>query len=682
VGAFPRFRASVALAFVGVACTSASVSNPVTAPPPTMTHSSGTSASTPAPPDRNPDVVTIGAGAAGSLRVRGAYPHVASRCAHPTQPELDARYPGTLTVRRAGDGTLGLTVTLPFEKYLEGIAEVPPTWPRAALEAQAIAARSYALSTTGWDGPEGATLRTPICSTTSCQVFRGIPVTATPGIRRWYAAVDRTAGQVLEDGGRPIDAVYFSTSNGHTYPNEDVFGSAPLPYLRPVVERDDGASPTSHWRVPIPFDDLARFLRAGDLWSAGTPIGSVRLAGGSIIVTGGGASRTIDVSSFDAAVNGWASCLMPARYPTDSRYGSALPTTIPSHWYSLRDGANGIVLTGRGWGHGVGMVQWGAYGKARDGWSPAKILAFYYGGLRPQPFAEPGLIHVRVADGLRSLTVVPSTKHATVDGRDVRGSIVIHGGDQLRVRDHISLAGSLAGPFTGSISRIGRELRRTLVGRNWHPGCPVPIDDLRLVRVSYHTFTGSVGGGAAPPRGGPGGAPPPRPVGLPAAVPRGLPDPPDRAASALPPTSPVGLVLDARPERLVQLPARDGQPGLALPALVRLGDRHQPAREPVREGREGPAAGGEALPRPDAGRPRDDPSWGRRGPLLRRDRLGMGRGLAHAEGLHALLGHRKLASQGTISAPWGQRPHHRPQRPGIEEHPSTHVVAYGLGNTL
>jgi SpoIID/LytB domain protein len=398
-------------------------------------------------------------------------------------------------VRRAGDGTLGLTVTLPFERYLEGIAEVPPTWPTAALEAQAIAARSYALSTTGWDGPEGATLRTPICSTTSCQVFRGIPVTPTPGIRRWYAAVDRTAGQVLEDGGRPIDAVYFSTSNGHTYPNEDVFGSAPLPYLRPVVERDDGASPTSRWRVPIPFDDLARFLRAEDLWSAGTPIGSVRLAGGSIIVTGGGASRTIDVSSFDAAVNGWASCLMPARYPTDSRYGSALPTTIPSHWYSLRDADNGIVLTGRGWGHGVGMVQWGAYGKARDGWSAAKILAFYYGGLRPEPFPEPGLIHVRVADGLRSLAVVPSTKHATVDGHDVRGSILIHGGDRLGVRDPTLLSGPLAAPFTGSISRIRPALRRTLVGRNWHPGCPVPVDDLRLVRVSYHTFTGAVADG-------------------------------------------------------------------------------------------------------------------------------------------------------------------------------------------
>src|SRR4029450_10698442 len=50
-------------------------------------------------------------------------------------------------------------------------------------------------------------------------------------------------------------------------------------------------------------------------------------------------------------------------------------------------------------------------------------------------------------------------------------------------------------PFFGSVSRIGPALRATLVGRNWHPGCPVPVDELRLVRVSYHTFEGGVATG-------------------------------------------------------------------------------------------------------------------------------------------------------------------------------------------
>jgi SpoIID/LytB domain protein len=423
----------------------------------------------------------------GSLRIHGTYPHAPSECRHPEQPRLEARYPGTLAVRRASDGTLDLTVTLPFERYLEGIAEVPPTWPTAALQAQAIAARSYALATTGWNGPQGATLDTPICSTTSCQVFRGIPVTPTPGIRRWNAAVNATAGQVLQDGGRPIEAVYFSTSNGHTYGNDQVFGSDPLPYLRPVVEHDDGASPTSHWRATLPFPDLQRFLTRAQLWAAGERIGSVTRTGGSIVVTGGGRSRSIDVGTFDGAVNEWAPCLFPARYPGPSRYGSALPTTVPSGWYTVSGTGGRAVVTGRGWGHGVGMVQWGAYGKARLGWSADRILGYYYGGLQPQPFPEPGLIHVRVATGLTSVSATPSVGGASVNGQHMSGSIVVRGGDQLHVSDPPA-----TGSFEGSVAPIGPPLRARLIGRDWHPGCPVPIDQLRLVRVSYWTFAGDI----------------------------------------------------------------------------------------------------------------------------------------------------------------------------------------------
>ena len=423
----------------------------------------------------------------GSLRIHGTYPHAPSECRHPEQPRLEARYPGMLAVRRASDGTLDLTVTLPFERYLEGIAEVPPTWPTAALQAQVIAARSYALATTGWNGPQGATLDTPICSTTSCQVFRGVPVTPTPGIRRWNAAVNATAGQVLQDGGRPIEAVYFSTSNGHTYGNDQVFGSAPLPYLRPVVEHDDGASPTSHWRATLPFPDLQRFLTRAQLWPAGERIGSVTRTGGSIVVTGGGTSRTIDVGTFDGAVNEWAPCLFPGRYPGPSRYGSALPTTVPSGWYAVSGTGGRAIVTGRGWGHGVGMVQWGAYGKARLGWSADRILGYYYGGLQPQPFPEPGLIHVRVATGLTSVSATPSAGGATVNGQHVSGSILVRGGDQLQVSDPPA-----TGSFEGSVAPIGPTLRARLIGRDWHPGCPVPIDQLRLVRVSYWTFTGDI----------------------------------------------------------------------------------------------------------------------------------------------------------------------------------------------
>jgi stage II sporulation protein D len=340
-----------------------------------------------------------------------------------------ARYPGRLTVERADDGTLSLTVTLPFERYLEGIAEVPASWPRATLEAQAIAARSYALATTGWDGEEGETLATPICATTACQVYRGIPVPRSSVVRRWYAAVRRTDGQVLAFSGRPAETVYFSTSNGRTYGNDEVFGSAPLPYLRPVVERDDGASPVSRWRTVIPHADLATFLGAAGEWRPTRPISDVALDGGTVTVSGGGASRTMDLSTFREAVNAWAPCLEPDRYPP-----SPLPVTIPSRWVRFSSQGDAMVAAGRGWGHGAGMVQWGAFGKALRGLSASDILAFYYGGLRPEPYPEPGLIHVEVASGLTGLRVVPSGPGATLDGRELeRGPIVVAGGDRLTV---------------------------------------------------------------------------------------------------------------------------------------------------------------------------------------------------------------------------------------------------------
>ena len=81
----------------------------------------------------------------------------------------------------------------------------------------------------------------------------------------------------------------------------------------------------------------------------------------------------------------WGPCLKPGRYPPGS-----LPVTVPSRWMTMSSGPDAVVATGRGWGHGAGMVQWGAYGKARRGLSASDILAYYYGGLRPDRSPSPG----------------------------------------------------------------------------------------------------------------------------------------------------------------------------------------------------------------------------------------------------------------------------------------------------
>jgi stage II sporulation protein D len=422
-----------------VACSSAADRTPPSTPPPAVPTPTASPSAEPTatgePGGVVGELVRVSPPIGGSFLVRTRFPRIPTRCREPEPTTVTARYPGTLLVRLQDNGRLSLVVALSFDRYLEGIAEVPPSWPPAALDAQAIAARSYALATTGWAGAEGETLERPICATTACQVYRGIPVPPEPTHRRWIRAVRRTDGRVLLHDGRPATTVYFSTSNGRTYPNEDVFGSSPLPYLRPVTEHDDGASPTSRWRVRIPFGDLARSLRAARLWPRGRPItGAHPNAAGALVLDGPGTTRTLDAGDVRDAVNEWTPCLEPRSYPPPIA-GGTLPLTIPSRWlaFSTVDGA--LVVTGRGWGHGVGMVQWGAYGKARQGRSADEILAFYYGGLRPLPHPEPGLIRVQVATGSISLRIVPSGPGAKIDGRALEaGPIVITGGDRLGVR--------------------------------------------------------------------------------------------------------------------------------------------------------------------------------------------------------------------------------------------------------
>ncbi len=365
--------------------------------------------------------ITFTAGPGGSILVHGTYPRLVTHCVRPVQPILHARFTGTIEVGRDAQGMLFVIGVISLEDYLKGIAEVPRQWPLEALKAQVVAARTYALSHMAYPDPTGAELGYQLCSTDACQVYRGLGVADGPYGTGWQRAVDATRDQVLLYGGRPADTLYFSTSRGVTLGNDQVFGSSPLPYLRPIVELDDGASPVSHWRTTIPLADVTTFLRKAGDWSGAT-ITSATLAGSDVTLSGGGTSTTISVSSFRSDVNAWAHCLHPDRYPTvNAVNGTTLPQTVPSVWFSLVTASGSVVLTGRGWGHGVGMVQWGAEGKAARGLSYRQILADYYGGLRPRVYAEPSTIRVGIAVGLKSVIVSPAGP-VTVSGATAPGT--------------------------------------------------------------------------------------------------------------------------------------------------------------------------------------------------------------------------------------------------------------------
>jgi SpoIID/LytB domain protein len=364
-----------------------------------------------------------------SLVVHGEYPTVESSCVDPYQPVLHARYRGTIEIGMAEDGSLFLIGELSFEDYVKGIAEVPRDWPAEALKAQVVAARTYALNRLRFAETGGDY---DLCATTECQVYVGMRVEAGPWGHRWVRAVDETAGEVLLYQGEPAITYYSSTSPGRTFDVEDRFGGEALPYLRGVEEPDDRASPLSRWRVEMPFDDLARFLSTQGVWGGGR-IDGISASGGSIAIRGAGGGATLSKDGLRDALNESASCLAPDRYPTREPSGYQLPQTVPSVWYRASQEGSALVLKGRGWGHGVGMVQWGAYGKAQRGLSYQDILGAYYGGLRPEPVEVPASIRVLVAEGLREITVAPSGE-VEAPGVDARPPWRITGGGRLRVR--------------------------------------------------------------------------------------------------------------------------------------------------------------------------------------------------------------------------------------------------------
>lgn len=341
-----------------------------------------------------------------SFLVHGEYPRVSSSCVNTVQPVLHARFRGAVELARASDGTLYLIGELGFEDYVKGIAEVPRSWPMEALKAQVVAARTYAMNRLEGGSSEGRALGYDLCATQACQVYVGMGVEAGPWGGRWVKAVDETAGEVLLHGGSPAITFYSSTSNGRTYPNEEVFGGEALPYLRGIVEEDDGESPLAHWKVRMPLNDLSRFLEAAGAWSGG-PIQKVVRKGEDIVIRRGATSASLHREDLRDELNGIASCLDPD-YPSTESDGYRLPQTVPSDWYTVSQDGSALVLDGRGWGHGVGMVQWGAKGKADRGLSYADILAAYYGGLRPTTIEVPGIIRVLIAEGLESVTIAPS----------------------------------------------------------------------------------------------------------------------------------------------------------------------------------------------------------------------------------------------------------------------------------
>jgi stage II sporulation protein D len=267
------------------------------------------------------------------------------------------KYRGELSVYV--DGNEGVTVveTVGLERYLAGVLgkEVYLTWPDAALEAQAVAARTYALYRIRTRDP-GAPYDMAAGYRHS-QEYGG--VNAETSVSR--AIMEETRGVILTYEWRLFSAYYHSVCGGHTRSVEAVFGEPEIMPLSGVPCDFCSGAKGYRWSAELSAreieDGLARVdVRLGD-------IRDVRATDGGgfwVEIEGSEGSRRMRAQDFRLAV------------------GSK---KIKSPKFVVRRQGSGFVFEGKGFGHGVGMCQWGAEGMARRGYSSTEILKHFYPGV-------------------------------------------------------------------------------------------------------------------------------------------------------------------------------------------------------------------------------------------------------------------------------------------------------------
>lgn len=255
----------------------------------------------------------------------------------------------------------GETVTLEdMDDYLVGVvlAEMPTTFEPEALKAQAVAARTYARKAweTGGKHGDGSVCQDPTC----CQACIAPEDYLTrggtqEGLEKVCAAVAQTSGYVLTYEGALIEATYFSCSGGSTEAALAVWGTD-YPYLRSV--ESPGEDKALHDRDTVTFS-LADFRQRLGLSLEGAPTAWFREV--SYTEGGGVEAMTIGEESFT---------------------GPQLRTLLDlrSTAFSIEVQEDTIVITTRGYGHRVGMSQYGADAMAVQGKDFREILAHYYQG--------------------------------------------------------------------------------------------------------------------------------------------------------------------------------------------------------------------------------------------------------------------------------------------------------------
>lgn len=320
------------------------------------------------------------------------------------------QYRGAITMQSLVDSDITLVNELPFDEYLYSVvpSEMSSSWPMEALKAQAVAARNYAMATRGKHDAYGFDL----CSGEHCQAYKGVEQEN----ENTTAAVTATKGKIITYNGELITAFYHSTSGGHTEDSENIWGTK-TDYIRGVDDKYSYGSPYDNWTLEM---DRAAFK--DKLAQAGIDLGDI---------TG---VNILDVSSYGRVLSLEVVGTKETRVFEREKIRSILGTSVlRSIWYKVttdadifvrgsmlanaeQDRASGLYVVssagkskvggtartisargmygsrsynsvpgvytfqGKGFGHGLGMSQYGAKGMAEAGNNYEEILEYYYKG--------------------------------------------------------------------------------------------------------------------------------------------------------------------------------------------------------------------------------------------------------------------------------------------------------------
>lgn len=269
-------------------------------------------------------------------------------------------YRGILEIL-AKKGGLTAVNLVPLDDYLLSVVpeEMPTDWPAEALKAQSVAARSFALHNRDRHGADGFDL----CTTTHCQVYTGVGAEKTAST----AAIKATEGEVLFYGTEPIDALFHTDSGGMTENSENVWGSF-VPYLRAVK---DTPAKTMPWTKEVPAAVFEQKLAA-----KGHKVGKVRsLVLSNLQIGKAAADRTASGRVKTMTVKGTKGTASLTGNELRSMFG------LKSTLFDVKLQGSKVVFAGFGFGHGLGISQWGAKRLAADGMKYGDILHHYYAGV-------------------------------------------------------------------------------------------------------------------------------------------------------------------------------------------------------------------------------------------------------------------------------------------------------------